>query len=211
MLVRVGTVLLPLTLAACQTLIQPHRGDECDPDCVPGRCHDHVKVCKNPTMQALGNDLERLEKHIDLFGSVVPKVPDVWGQARLTQSREEFERVMEKDLYTFKENLQGQVSRADQSFFQQSVALSAAVSGGVATTRIPARARTSSAAADNSPTAQQVVVAPATISETDIPGVVQNVEAGKDFFTQFNPRGATFRNQEGTGTTDLPQEKWSRS
>jgi hypothetical protein len=181
MLVRVGTVLLPLTLAACQTLIQPHRGDECDPDCVPGRCHDHVKVCKNPTMQALGSDLERLEKHIDLFGSVVPKVPDVWGQARLTQSREEFERVMQKDLEKFDVNLQGSLARADQSFFQQSVALSAAVSGGVATRRVPPGVR-GTASATPVDTTQQVLLTPIEINETKLPDLVKDVEGKTDFF-----------------------------
>ncbi|VTU02541.1 Uncharacterized protein OS=Singulisphaera acidiphila (strain ATCC BAA-1392 / DSM 18658 / VKM B-2454 / MOB10) GN=Sinac_2187 PE=4 SV=1 [Gemmataceae bacterium] len=181
MLVRVGTVLLPLTLAACQTLIQPHRGDECDPDCVPGRCHDHVKVCKNPTMQALGSDLERLEKHIDLFGSVVPKVPDVWGQARLTQYREEFERVMQKDLEKFDVNLQGSLARADQSFFQQSVALSAAVSGGVATRRVPPGVR-GTASATPVDTTQQVLLTPIEINETKLPDLVKDVEGKTDFF-----------------------------
>src|SRR5947209_3970626 len=59
--------------------------------CPPGTAGDcpgcDPKVCKDPTVMNLARDLDHLERHVDWFGSVVAKVPDVWGQARLTQHR----------------------------------------------------------------------------------------------------------------------------
>ena len=49
--------------------------------------------------------------------------PDVWGQARLTKHREEFEKEMQGDLGNFKEKLNGSLTRADSAFFSQAVAL----------------------------------------------------------------------------------------
>ena len=66
-------------------------------------------------------------KHIELYGSVVPKVPDIWGQARLQKHREEFECVMVNDLMNFEVRLNGAVNRADSSFLAQAVALGDAI------------------------------------------------------------------------------------
>lgn len=126
--VRAGAVLLPLSLAACQTLFRPCGKNGCDPDgnpvvLEPGLGH-------TPTMHTLACDLDHLEKHIDWYGSVVAKVPDVWGQARLTTHREQFEQEMVKNLPLFEETLQGSLARTDQSYFLQAVALSAAAKGG---------------------------------------------------------------------------------
>jgi hypothetical protein len=133
--IRVGAVLCPLALAACQSVTRPHPSDGCEPagagpDGPPGElCRDHAKVCKNPSMMALGHDLDHLERHIEWFGSVVPKVPDVWGQARLTRHREEFEAEMATNMKLFDETLQGSLARTDQSYFLQAVALSTAAAG----------------------------------------------------------------------------------
>ena len=54
-------------------------------------------------MMALARDLDDLEHHIERNGSIVTMQPSVWGQARLTRHREEFEREMYKDLTVFKE------------------------------------------------------------------------------------------------------------
>ncbi|MBA4062898.1 MAG: hypothetical protein C0501_04165 [Isosphaera sp.] len=127
---RAVAALLPLTLAACQALIKPHAGDGCDPDCPPGGdCHVHVKACKHPTVMALAHDLDHLEKHIDWYGSAVAKVPDVWGQARLTQYREEFEQQMAAQLGQFSVKLAGSTSRSDQSYLAYAMAISAAAGG----------------------------------------------------------------------------------
>src|SRR5262249_46657092 len=81
-------------------------------DVVPeGACEDgckaKAKVCEKPSVMALARDLDALEAHLERYGSVVVKQPDVWGQARLTKHREEFEKEMEKQLGAFQETLQG--------------------------------------------------------------------------------------------------------
>jgi hypothetical protein len=80
------------------------------------------------SMKALGHDLDHLERHIDWHGSVVAKVPDVWGQARLTQYRDEFEKAMaiDKSDNAFRYIINGAQSRSDQMFFVSATALSAA-------------------------------------------------------------------------------------
>ena len=92
--------------------------------CPPGQaCADDAKVGKNPTVRALASDLDRLEKHIECYGSVTAKVPDVWGQARLTQYREDFEAQMKAELTTFNVELQGNSARSDQSYLAAALSL----------------------------------------------------------------------------------------
>src|SRR5262245_16143965 len=82
-------LVLPLALCSCQVC------EFCkftSPDCE--LTADRAKVCQKPTVHALAADLDKLEKHIEKYGSVVAKQPDVWGQARLTKYREEFEQQM---------------------------------------------------------------------------------------------------------------------
>jgi hypothetical protein len=99
-------------------------------DCADdGECHEHAKVCHNPTMHAVACDLDHLEAHIDKYGSVVAMQPSVWGQARLTKYRDEFEKEMFKEYPKFLETLQGSVTRSDQAYLANSLAISAAISG----------------------------------------------------------------------------------
>lgn len=100
----------------------------CEP-CISGECPDHAKVCKHPTVHALACDLDHLERHIDCYGSVTAKIPDVWGQARLTQYREEFEQQMKKDVDGFELRLNGAMARADQSLFEFAQAINVAAAG----------------------------------------------------------------------------------
>src|SRR5262245_27531398 len=81
-----------LLLCSCQVV--PYPG----PGCREDGCPAGAKVCLQPTMHALASDLDTLEAHIDKYGSVVSKQPDVWGQARLTKYREEFEKEMFKEF-----------------------------------------------------------------------------------------------------------------
>ena len=87
--------------------------------------HHDAKVEHDPTVMALAHDLDHLEKHIDWFGSVTAKGPDVWGQARLTRYREEIEEQLRPQLGKFDEQLrlQGQVARSDQALFVTATAL----------------------------------------------------------------------------------------
>ena len=83
----------------------------------------------SPTVRALADDLDHLESHIERYGSVTIQHPSVWGQARLTKHREEFEKVMQQELCGFHQTLQGALSRSDQAYFMNAMSLGVAVSG----------------------------------------------------------------------------------
>jgi hypothetical protein len=161
------TALFAALTSSCLSLTSPREAESpegCD------ECKSCAKVCKDPTMHALACDLDHLDSHIEKYGSVVIKEPDVWGQARLTKYREEFEAQMEMDLNQFQERLQGSTNRQDNAFFAQAVSLSAAVSGPGATTTYPKGTTTASGTA--SPT--QIVLQPPPIGTT---GAVGNAPA----------------------------------
>lgn len=131
-LVAMAEVLLASLLSSCQPCAPiwgpgyPDMGTgtvEC------GDCASAAKVCTKPTVQALAHDLDALEELIEKFGSVVVKQPDVWGQARLTKHREEFEKIMVAELSNFSFTLQGSISVTDQAYFADAAALSAAAVG----------------------------------------------------------------------------------
>lgn len=113
---------LVFTTLACQAF-KPYTTDCEDGACPSPYLLHKVKVVEEPTVMALAHDLDILEKHIDWYGSVVPKVPDVWGQARLTKHREDFEDHMQAELGNFTVNINGSLTRADSSYFAQAVAL----------------------------------------------------------------------------------------
>lgn len=88
-----------------------------------------IRECETPTVHALAKDIDLLEAHIEKYGSVVAKQPDVWGQARLTKHREDFEKQMIDRLGKFEPTLQGSLSRTDQAYYANATALGAAISG----------------------------------------------------------------------------------
>lgn len=92
---------------------------------------------KDLTVERLAQEIDWLERHIEQYGSVVCKQPDIWGQARLTKHRQEFEDVMAKQLEQFHLYINGTIARSDQAFFSNSFALQAAVDGRAAVIRNP--------------------------------------------------------------------------
>src|SRR6478735_4203594 len=58
---------------------------------VRGRWHNHKGI---PTAEALAAELESLENHLNCYGTIVAKQPDVWGQARMMKHRQEFETLL---------------------------------------------------------------------------------------------------------------------
>ena len=77
-------------------------------------------------IEQLAKQIDILEKHVDEFGTVVSKHPDVWGDARLTQFRADFEAQMKLELNQFQLLLQGAVTESDSGFLAQALALNAA-------------------------------------------------------------------------------------
>ncbi|QEG43839.1 hypothetical protein [Roseimaritima ulvae] len=88
-------------------------------------------------MECLAENIDWLEHHIDTYGSVVAKQPDIWGEARLTKHRDEYERMMFAELNQFKSTLNAAISQGDSAFLAQAFALSAAASGTTGVTPAP--------------------------------------------------------------------------
>jgi hypothetical protein len=108
-------------------------------ECCQGTCGDDARVCRNPSVRCLAQDLDELDCHIERYGSVVASQPSVWGQARLTRHREEFEKQMAAELGNFQLTLQGSLSRSDQAYLATAVALGLAASGPTAGAAPPAK------------------------------------------------------------------------
>lgn len=194
-----------ISLASCESLpfgtiptCNPH-----DPD----GCNGKARVCETPTVQALARDLDELERHIEKYGSVVAQHPDVWGQARLTKHREDFENEMYKELGNFKLTLQGSVAWSDQAYAADAVALSnaAAAAGSSAS----GKGSSSSAAVvsnSNTPVPSPGVVSNTTLASPTGTAIVSNLSATKPASTSKpassgnGGNGGAGNGSDGTGS-----------
>src|SRR5262249_29846457 len=121
-------------------------------------CGQNARVCRVNTVRALAQDLDELERHIDCFGSVVASQPSVWGQARLTRNREEFETQMASELGNFHATLQGSLSHSDQAYVANALALGMAVSGATAGALPPAKVVVANSASSSAVTPTPIPV-----------------------------------------------------
>jgi len=76
--------------------------------------------------QQLADRIDWLEHHLDTYGSIVAKEPDVWGQNRLMRHRVEYEEQMRLQLTQFSERTSAALRRSDQSFLGMALALQSA-------------------------------------------------------------------------------------
>jgi hypothetical protein len=83
-----------------------------------------AQALNQPTAVDLASALDSLERGIESDGSVVAEQPSVWGQARLTLYRQEFETTMAAQLTNFQATLQGSLSRSDQAYAADALSLS---------------------------------------------------------------------------------------
>lgn len=86
-------------------------------------------TCEVGAIEELAENIDWLERHIDKYGSVVAKQPDIWGEARLTKHRDEYERMMFGELNQFQYTINASISQGDSAFLAQAIALSNAASG----------------------------------------------------------------------------------
>lgn len=77
--------------------------------------------------ERLAEKIDDLEEHIEKYGSVVAKQPDIWGESRLTKYRQEFEDIMAEEKDDFAVTINAAISRSDQAFAASATALQAAV------------------------------------------------------------------------------------
>jgi hypothetical protein len=158
--------------SSCMSLTGlPPSADDEGASCADGNCkYPMTKVCAKPTMHALAKDLDCLEEHIDKFGSVVAKQPDIWGQARLTKYRQDFENQMAPELSNFGPTLQGALTRSDQAYAADAFALSAAISsqqaGAEPPTPVMVQQHTTTAGA--TPVTPTAIAVPAATPQTDV-------------------------------------------
>ncbi len=79
-------------------------------------------------VEKLAAAVDRLERYVDEHGSIAAKVPDVWGEERLTQHRYEFESQMADDVDEFAARVNATIRRADQAYLQSATTIQAAIS-----------------------------------------------------------------------------------
>ncbi len=77
-------------------------------------------------IERLAAEIDWLSHHVDAYGSVVAKQPDVWGQSRLMRHRNEYEAQMHKQAGLFADRSQASIRRSDQAFLSMALALEAA-------------------------------------------------------------------------------------
>jgi hypothetical protein len=80
----------------------------------------------DPCLEDLARQIDWLEHHLDCYGSIVAKQPDVWGQSRLTRARLEYEEEMQKQLGQFTERTSAAIRRSDQAYLGMALALQSA-------------------------------------------------------------------------------------
>jgi hypothetical protein len=145
--VMIGLVISSLIASSCQQM------DLIDGPMADGNESEAVPLAP-PTVEDLATDLDSLEHNIERYGSIVAEQPSVWGQARLTMYREEFEKTMQAQLTQFHATLQGSLSRSDQSYAADALALSytaqAAAAGSPASKGGSKKAATSSSSSSSS-------------------------------------------------------------
>ena len=83
-------------------------------------------TCKDCSIEQLADQIDWLEHHIDTYGSIVAKHPDVWGESRLMRHRYEYEQQMAAQLDKFEVRMNAALRRSDQSFLGMAMALQAA-------------------------------------------------------------------------------------
>ena len=78
---------------------------------------------KRTSIERLAAEIDKLERHLNEFGTVVAKQPDVWGEARLTSYRTEFETQMKGEASRFDAVLSASRSQRDSAFLANALVL----------------------------------------------------------------------------------------
>jgi hypothetical protein len=143
-----------------------------------------ANMCSDDAIQELAMNIDWLEHHIDTYGSIVAKQPDIWGEARLTKHRDEYERMMYQQLNQFKYTINAAIRQSDSSFLAQAFALSAAVDGNPSnrgTTGTHVTVDNATAAATDTKVTASTVSAPGITASTD------NIKLPQDQFITLEP------------------------
>ncbi len=89
------------------------------------------KTSGDHALEELASNIDWLEHEIDSWGTIVPKTPDVWGEARLTQHKYEVEKELEKQIGQFDaERIHGAQFVSDQAFLAAALSMRMQQAGG---------------------------------------------------------------------------------
>ncbi len=77
-------------------------------------------------IEDLAARIDWFDHHIETYGTIVAKQPDVWGQSRLTRHRQEYEEQMRSQLGSFTERTTAALRRSDQAYLGMALALQSA-------------------------------------------------------------------------------------
>lgn len=100
---------------------------------LPWTTRDHGKApdtAADNCVEELAKNIDWLENRLNLYGTVIAKSPDVWGEARLTAHRQEFEELLKQELREFDKNqLNGAEYVNDQAFIAFALAMKNTATG----------------------------------------------------------------------------------
>lgn len=82
----------------------------------------HAATCED-SIERLAAEIDWLEHHLNAYGSIVAKQPDVWGQSRLMRHRYEYEAQLQRQLGEFAARSQAAIRRSDHAFLSMALAL----------------------------------------------------------------------------------------
>lgn len=74
--------------------------------------------------------IDDIEKHLEYFGTISAKQPDVWGEARLTKYRRDVETQLENRIGRFDVTINAALTRRDATFAAAAFSLGVGASGG---------------------------------------------------------------------------------
>lgn len=121
------TVFSPVPVFGPEAMLGPASGYADEPRTISSFFR-HKAPAESAVVQ-FARTLDQLEKQLNLDGTVVAKAPDIWGEARLTKHRQEFEREFAKEVENFEFRLNAAISRTDQAFLANALSISAIGSG----------------------------------------------------------------------------------
>lgn len=101
-------------------------------------------------LELLAESVDKLEEEIDEFGSITVKQPDIWGEARWTSHRQDYEDVLKKERDNFRFTLNAEISEADSAFALTAATLSAAAATGSGKAPSPPEINVSTVFSDSS-------------------------------------------------------------